>query len=830
MLRMETELKCSMCPLTFTARNKWIIHILKIHQTESRFRVACLAPTCKFEARSWTTFRQHCRRHHKEATASDLVSTESHGLQIHGPTSPLAPDMADEEVDGSNSLHVGHLNPHERAMRQAQLMLHLETKHHVSQEGIKELAVTMDLLVGNIVSDLKANILSVLPQAQHDAVERVLKGYDTTKCEQLSNPVTRHGFYKRHFGYIPPTSVHLGFDSNGRERTCQIVQMKPLLAALLNIPDIWEKAQVWVGDRKGDILHDMSDGSYIQDHPLNQRNKVFLKIVGAYDDIEIANPLRPNRKTSVAMFYFTLINFPAQSRSQLSNIFTFAIAKRMDVKRFGVHTVLKDFVDSVQELKSKGFLVNVQGADHVVHGDLIAFMCDNPAAGLLGGFKESVSASRFCRTCMAHKLSYKDYHNEKQFSLRTQDQYELQCDKLENPALVNKKTHWAQQFGVNSRSVLCSIEHLSIPTCLLQDPMHILLEGCVPLTLALFLKRKILEDKVFSLDQFNEFIAKPADFAPDTHSPASTVDSSHILANIIKQKASVMLKFTYMLPLFLGKYFTCLDREYENLLSLFQITRMCFLPRVDKTVAGVLEAEIAQFFISYRSCYGRELIKPKMHFLLHLPRQLLMYGPLRQQSCMRFESKHGEFKDHRWRNFRNLPLSMLTRHQLKLLHGMTNSLGQPVMKYLHTNDQNSLGHGFLWDDLTDAEKTKLEYFGFEEGNPLSTHKCVTVRGKIYKPNCALLLHDDEIEGPTFCEIIDILQVNLQIVFKTMALQVMSYEKQFLAYHVQRVQGAGTELRMFSDLHHDWPLPIHKIDNTPQLRMFVVNRYGLYECQ
>ena len=55
----------------------------------------------------------------------------------------------------------------------------------------------------------------------------------------------------------------------------------------------------------------------------------------------------------------------------------------------------------------------------------------------------------------------------------------------------------------------------------------------------------------------------------------------------------------------------------------------------------------------------------KFHYLVHYHRLLDEFGPLRNLWCMRFEAKHQYFKRFAamMRNFRNVALSLATRHQ-----------------------------------------------------------------------------------------------------------------------------------------------------------------------
>ena len=43
-------------------------------------------------------------------------------------------------------------------------------------------------------------------------------------------------YFNKHFSYVEPIQLHLGFDASGKEQFCQYVPVKVTLKALLNLP------------------------------------------------------------------------------------------------------------------------------------------------------------------------------------------------------------------------------------------------------------------------------------------------------------------------------------------------------------------------------------------------------------------------------------------------------------------------------------------------------------------------------------------------------------------------------------------------------------------
>ncbi len=67
----------------------------------------------------------------------------------------------------------------------------------------------------------------------------------------------------------------------------------------------------------------------------------------------------------------------------------------------------------------------------------------------------------------------------------------------------------------------------------------------------------------------------------------------------------------------------------------------------------------------FKELFPTVSITPKMHYMIHIPDQILNLGPLVRHSCMRFEARHRYFKDMApLQNFKNICLSLSERYQL----------------------------------------------------------------------------------------------------------------------------------------------------------------------
>ena len=122
-----------------------------------------------------------------------------------------------------------------------------------------------------------------------------------------------------------------------------------------------------------------------------------------------------------------------------------------------------------------GLTVSVGGVDHVLHGGLLAFIADNLAAHLVGGFKQSMSfVLRICRGCMiTRELSQKCFL-ESDCVMHTAESHFEQCALLSGPLSAHHSS-----YGINRLSILEEIPGFTVTSGFPHD-MHDLFEGVVP--------------------------------------------------------------------------------------------------------------------------------------------------------------------------------------------------------------------------------------------------------------------------------------------------------------------------------------------------------------
>lgn len=184
--------------------------------------------------------------------------------------------------------------------------------------------------------------------------------------------------------------------------------------------------------------------------------------------------------------------------------------------KYGIET-LSPFIEDLKVLYCNGVIVNVHGEQYTFHGALLAFLADNLAAHLVGGFKQSMSfALRVCRMCMATTGELPELLSESDCNLRTTETHFEQCMLLSGPVAE----HFSTSFGISEMSALEEVPGYSVINGLPHDLMHDLFESVVPYELKLLIKHCVSE-KYFTIPQLNNRMSRydlannrPSDFDP----------------------------------------------------------------------------------------------------------------------------------------------------------------------------------------------------------------------------------------------------------------------------------------------------------------------------
>lgn len=414
----------------------------------------------------------------------------------------------------------------------------------------------------------------------------------------------------------------------------------------------------------GNILKSLLDGFYYKNHPFFRLHEKALGIILYSDEIVLTNPLgsyTANHK--LGMFYWSLANVYPEFRSTLQNVNLLAIVNYQDLKKHdGMEKILKKFVNEVKILQTSGIDVMLNNEIKNFKGSLLLVAGDTPASAWLGSFKQSVSANKFCRRCTTDKEFWKLHFNESDFILRTMETHCQQVRIILDPTLSNRgKKFWSKFYGLNGKTPLMDIEDCDITKCLVQDPMHVLFECVLEVEIRIFLEYCVSKN-CFNVAYLNQQIDN-FEYGHLQKDKPSLILQEHLHKNL-RQSVTQMVCLAYVLPFLIGDALESDDESdnddlKERLLchvQLTQIMNMCLAFSFTVDDAHFLNKLIEAFIHKFNSLYPNSMV-PKFHFLLHFGMQIIDFGPLRQQWCMRFEAVNAWFKTSAkiLRNYKNMP-------------------------------------------------------------------------------------------------------------------------------------------------------------------------------
>ena len=693
--------------------------------------------------------------------------------------------------------------------------LGLQAKHNISESGIDAIIESTSVLMEN-------HIETYLDQIKDKLLGR---GIDTSVIDDVSFDHELRDFctsnkrmsrYRSKLNYVKPTEVYLGKYYRTRnaqilekKRVGYIIRLQDSLQSLLQMPEVWQQVNS-CHDSSDEFMRDMCDGDYVRSHPIFARNRKALQLVVNTDDLEVVNPLGSHvKKHKVTMFYYSIANIRPDYRSRLHVIQLLAVAKTKDLRANDCkceRLLLQDFIDTVNKLSGGGIEMVLHGSKQLVEGALVAVCADTLAAQWIGGFKEGVSfAEKFCRSC---EISKKDLGKSFVEDQSLQRDLSVHLDRCEHLETLSKaaRVYWSKMWGINDASCLLALNEFPLTDGLLHDPMHVLLEGIVPHDLMHMLNCFIYIDKFFSLSFLNTAIAGFRYSYLHAGSKPEQIERNQLCGDgRVKQTASAMLTLIQVLPLAVGYCIPKENRMWTNFMRLLQIVFLCTTPYCTRETASLLRIMLVLYLQEFRNIYPKASFLPKMHYATHFPSQMLAFGPLRHHWCMRFEGKNGFFKLKKYRNFKNVPLSMAKHHQLHLCHKQAASNGGRSTSYLYEGDVVKEGISLPFSARYPQLQEQLEVVVGEVVADAYFSDSVSIHGLEYHIGCAVVREYDAADYPTFGIIRDVVVVkqNKYFVFERMSTQ--RFEQHILSYVIV---GTGRfELISFYQLNFTWLTPM-----------------------
>jgi hypothetical protein len=713
--------------------------------------------------------------------------------------------------DDADDDHMSQYNHYDQCHSNALFSLALEAKHKVSKCAIDSILDSTATLLDQHLNCFKQQLKQEFGARGLDA--GIIDSISVeTFLEKFSTDSKRQQYYKKNMTtFVEPEEVILGKKFNTKNgvisevlRRGYIIPFEKNLRNLLSMPEVWHCVQN-PHFSSDEFMYDICDGDYVQHHELFTRNNQALQIILNFDDLEIVNPLGSHvKKHKVSMFYFTIANVKPQFRSRLNAIQLLAVARTVDARRDGaINILLQDFIRTLNRLSNGGIPMMLHGSEEVIEGALVIIPADTLAANWLGGFKEGVSfALKNCRHCEVESSKINQVFVASQIPARTDESHKERCTHLSNVSAASRM-YWSKLWGINGTSILLQADSFSFVDGLVQDPMHVLLEGTFPHELSQSLYIFIYVKKFFTLKWLNTTLSGFKYSYLHTKSRPEPIEKHHIDGNShVKQTASAMLTLAHVIPIMLSPKVPEGDANWLNLLRLLQIIILCTSPYCSRDTSCLLEILIAQYLHEFKILYPRSSFIPKMHFMVHLPRQMLKYGPTRHHWCMRFEGKNSFFAQKKYKNFKNLPLTLAQRHQVYMCYVQSGSDQGRSMNYLYEGDIIKDGNNIEILEKYPTLAPRSDDLGISQ-DVFSTTSAV-IHGLHYQIGCAVVIGYEDNE-PVFAVVLSIIVSNHE---KYLIVERMSsvFENHILSYIITST--GQIDMLHQTKLKYKWPMSVY----------------------
>ena len=805
--------KCTMCPYGTDSMREFTNHVSRVHKNDPRFRVYCDIGQCGYTTKSWGGFKAHLSRYHK------YIDTVNEAFN-HDDTDPM-PMEGDDDCD-DDILNDENKNK----MFFASYLLNLESTLRLSEKAVSVVAENTKLLLDYHLTEQKKQFKRALQDQNIDTAFVDTLEYDTC-ISGMATKYQREKYFKSNCFLVEAKEITLGQRNvlvNGHvKRVHDVAYFVPLeeeLKSLLRMPEV--RYHITHPHQSNDeYMRDIWDGNYVKTHPVFGSNRKALMIQFYSDDLEIVNPLGPHiKKHKVTMFYWVLVNIPPEDRSRLQAISVYAVAKAVHLKRHGMNSLLNDFIVTINKLSSDGIEFDIDGNKVHLKGGLVANTGDTPGNNHMGGFKESPSFALLpCKSCLIEHNDLPKKLTSEECQPRTLDHLQKCALLFDQPLSKAAKTEWSKRWGINHKSVLLDVEGFDLCKCLLEDPQHVFLEGVVPYEMGLFLYYCIEVRSFFSLAWLNNQLAVfPYSYLEKKDKPEPIQRGHYYKDCKIKQNSACILTLCSVIPYILCKKVPHDDSKFSNLLLLFEITHLCTSPCVTATTAVDLKYMIKEHHTNFKIEYPRSSFIPKLHFMIHFPEQILRFGPGRMHWCMRYEGKHSQSTAIKWKNFRNLPKSIIAKHQKWMCAQRLSPTGQPAENFLYEGDVVVGGRQLTLDQLTASVRELLSHVVDGIDVVYQTDR-VVIHGNDFRPGCVLIRGYDGDGFPQFIWLSAIYVVDHQKYMVCKDITITGVEEVVNSYEINVMEN---ELFVtYSDLFIKMPLPVHLMNNRP----CVCNKYG-----
>ena len=500
--------------------------------------------------------------------------------------------------------------------------------------------------------------------------------------------------------------------------------------------------------------------------------------------------------------YVSIPCFPPELPSNVSSIFHALLYYTKDRAQFGNFAVFRILIEELRFLEKTGIELTLPNRKVQVFFKLGLIIADNLGIHGLLGFVESFQGNFACRFCKMDKAQRSLATIEDKAYLRTKTSY--QRDLLLNDM---------SRTGIKEKRAFNRLPNFHVLENLSSDIMHDFLEGTCVFDMAALLNHFINEKKYFSLDQLNSRMIFHDWGLTHSGNIPSQISQKDLKKDNMRMSASEMLSFVHHFGILIGELIPQDDVAWRLYIIIRKITDIVMSPSIQIQCSTILRDLIKEHHLLARNVLQRHL-KPKDHFMIHLPTVMENCGPLVNLWCMRFEEKHYESKLLLSNSCckKNVCLTVAKKQQKKLAFALYG-------KTLFSNLKIGTSQICTVKDLPISySKTSKEYQQFQNSK-IKILKWVQKNGSFYKPYMILCVEELD-SNPVFGIIKFIYMENNNIFFIYNKLTTVFRNHEY-AYEVLEITNNDC-MTNYDSLVSPYPLSLISSSN----KKFVLLRHAL----
>lgn len=289
----------------------------------------------------------------------------------------------------------------------------------------------------------------------------------------------------------------------------------------------------------------------------------------------------------------------------------------------------------IQTLEQDG--VFIESIGKAVKGTVLCVAADNLAAHALAGFSKCFRSQYICRFCTASKDQIQAHDvGSGEFRMRTKNSQDVDVDAA---------LHWVSQgqSGVQGACARQGLRYFHTVAGFPPDILHDLLEGIVPVEIALFIG-EMIHHKYFTPEYLNQkiisFPYKHTDKVDRPHPIPKTFPAKKTISGNGHENATLLR----LLPFLIGSKVPEDDAAWNVLMDLKDMVELIICPEFTDESIQYLQMKIQDHRHMLQEVFPDFTLRPKHHYTEHYPDLIRCFGPLVHLWTMIFEGKHSFFK------------------------------------------------------------------------------------------------------------------------------------------------------------------------------------------